>query len=293
MTRFARTSVVALALVVGTGTRSAAAAPAAASSESAPEPAPDPAMDEAERLYEEGLVCYETVDYDCAIERWQQAYGKARAIEGAGKTRNAIVYNIARAQEKAYAQDKDVLRLKKARDLMQRYIDDASVDGTEASDIQAAQTRRAELEQEIARAESARRSTPTPAPARPRDDGDRRRNPHAGLLAGGGVLLALGVGTIAGGVTAGVLTTRRAAARIDDLDQLGDERQRRDQLARAHLGDRLMIASAAVGGAAVVVGATLVAIGARRTKRSRASGHAAFEPRVGPTMVGFAIRGAF
>ncbi len=288
MNPIARVWLLGLAVVIATGERSAFAAPPEATTTA--EAPVDPAMAEAEGLYEEGLICYETVDYDCAIERWQRAYGKARAIEGAGTVRNAIVYNIARAQEKAYAQDKDVLRLKKARDLMQRYIDDARLDGTEPADIDAAFARKSQLEQEIQRAEAA---SAKPIPRRPEDTAPRKQDRQVGLLAGGGVLIALGVGTIAGGVTAGVLTTQRAAGRIDQLGELGDEPERRDQLARAHLGDRVMVASAAVGGAAVAVGAALVAIGARRAKRNRVGGHAAFGPRFDPTSVGFAVRGAF
>jgi hypothetical protein len=82
-------------------------------------PAADDA-DEAKRLYDEGLARFETHDYNGAVDKWTLAYGKLP--EDATGQRNAMVYNIATAQEKAYDLDKDLQHLRQAALLLESYV---------------------------------------------------------------------------------------------------------------------------------------------------------------------------
>lgn len=78
------------------------------------------ALGEAKQLYEQGRAKFETFDYEGAVDLWTQAY--AKLPEDAAGVRNAMVYNIATAQEKAYEVDKDVQHLRQAGLLLQTYV---------------------------------------------------------------------------------------------------------------------------------------------------------------------------
>lgn len=111
---------VATGLVVPPGSWSQAAA--AAPTEKAPElgPADEAALAESRALYEEGKAKFDTVDYAGAIDLWTKAYAKIpEAVPG---VRNAMVYNIATAREKAYELDGDTQHLRQAIMLLQSYV---------------------------------------------------------------------------------------------------------------------------------------------------------------------------
>ena len=151
--------IAALACVVAVSTSSVAwaEAPASAAADPGADPASDPALAEAQALYADGLTDYETFDYDLAIEKWKEALGRLREARpqtaeqesSVAAARNAIVYNIASAQEKAYAQDKDVARLKKARGLLERYVEEyVAAGGNDADELSRARARIDELEEQ-------------------------------------------------------------------------------------------------------------------------------------------------
>ncbi|MBC8069523.1 MAG: hypothetical protein IAG13_14395, partial [Deltaproteobacteria bacterium] len=133
-----------------------ALAPGATPSE--PSTAPvveDPALAEAEALYRQGEASYEVFDYDDAIEHWKNALSKLPASPATAESRNAIVYNIASAQEKAFAQDHHVVRLHKAKALLERYVDEGiAARSVDDADVATARARIAELERRIAEAEA-------------------------------------------------------------------------------------------------------------------------------------------
>ncbi len=85
------------------------------------EPAGDDeaALAEARAMFERGRSKYDTFDYEGAIDLWQQAY--AKVPESQAGVRNAMVYNIALAQEKAYDVDRDVAHLRQAVLLLQSW----------------------------------------------------------------------------------------------------------------------------------------------------------------------------
>jgi hypothetical protein len=283
------------AIAVALPTRTAAAfAPDVAPAEDTS----DPALAEAQSLYTEGLTHYETLDYDLAIDQWKRALGRLRDAKtetpeqaaGVAAARNAIVYNIARAQEKAFDQDHDVARLKKAKGLLEVYVGELAA--TETEEIAKANARIEELAARIEAAEKKAEKAAPPPKVEPRTDRAPQKPRGRGLVGGGAAMLVTGLGLVAGGVTAGVLMSGRAEDRLPELDELADEDARRDEIARGKRGDVMLIAFAVSGGALAIGGAAMLAVGAVRMKTSRASQRAAM-PLLGPGFAGVALRGRF
>ncbi len=236
-------------------------------------PVEDP-MTSAQALYQAGVASYETFDYQEAIEKWTDAYALLPQTPETAATRNSLVYNIARAQEKAFAQDHDVARLRRAIALLERYHADAEASGVaDATELADVRTRIAELEAAVDAAQAERE--PVRPPPTPGADGERSRRGRASI-ATGSVLMVLGVGAVVGGVVAGTRMSSSARRTLPGLDQLGDEQARADALARGHRGDVVTIASAVAGGVVALSGTVLLAIGAKR--RGRPSSRSAFTP---------------
>ncbi|RMG98248.1 MAG: hypothetical protein D6705_06505 [Deltaproteobacteria bacterium] len=148
-----------LARTSAVGAEPAATEDAEPSSEAAQAPADGDtedsgSIDEAKRLYEEGKAHYEMLDYQAAIDKWTQAYALVPETERGQAIRNALVYNIAQAQEKAYELDGDVTRLKQAKGLLERYLEGYVAmygeEGEAAAEVEKVRRRIAELEARIA-----------------------------------------------------------------------------------------------------------------------------------------------
>ncbi|MGH1348292.1 MAG: hypothetical protein ACRBN8_42445 [Nannocystales bacterium] len=75
---------------------------------------------EAREMFERGRSKYDTFDYEGAIDVWQQAM--AKVPENQAGVRNAMVYNIALAREKAFDVDKDVAHLRQAVLLLEQWV---------------------------------------------------------------------------------------------------------------------------------------------------------------------------
>jgi tetratricopeptide (TPR) repeat protein len=295
------TAIVALALVADV--RIVAAAPSrkrAAESPPAAEPAAempaavDPALASAQTLYAEGLTHYETLDYDLAIASWKDALDRLRnaerdtpeKVDAVTAARTAIVYNIARAQQRAFDQDHDVARLKKAKGLLELYVRELQEAGvTDAAELSTANERIAEIAAQI---EDAERPEPVVATSPPpaRDDGPAHGR---GLIGGGAALLVVGVGAVVGGAVAGTRLSSDAESDLAGLDELGDEPMRRDTLARGELGDAVLIGCTVAGGVAAIAGAVLLGLGARKAKATRPRATA----MIGHRAIGLLVGGRF
>ncbi|MCA9655119.1 MAG: hypothetical protein H6712_32795 [Myxococcales bacterium] len=136
-------------------------------------PAEDAALAESRALYDEGKARFDTFDYEGAVDLWTKAY--AKLPEDNAGVRNAMVYNIATAQEKAYDVDKDLQHLRQAVLLLQSYIKNYKAiykrtPETEA-EVQKAENRIAALQERIARAERGEAEAP-PAVADPGTPGE-------------------------------------------------------------------------------------------------------------------------
>jgi len=75
---------------------------------------------EAREMFERGRSKYDTFDYEGAIDVWQQAMAKVPPSQAG--VRNAMVYNIALAREKAFDVDKDVAHLRQAVLLLEQWV---------------------------------------------------------------------------------------------------------------------------------------------------------------------------
>jgi len=153
----------ALAVPTGLSPRSSLAAEPAP----APAAAEDPAIAEARALYDEGKAKFDTFDYNGAVDLWTKAYAKLPESEAG--VRNAMVYNIATAQEKAYEVDKQVQHLRQAVLLLEQYVKTyralyKKTPETKA-EVEKAENRIATLKERIARAERGEDTTTTPPPA--------------------------------------------------------------------------------------------------------------------------------
>ena len=80
----------------------------------------DAQLAEAREMFERGRAKYDTFDYEGAIDVWQQAMAKVPPSQAG--VRNAMVYNIALAQEKAFDVDKDVAHLRQAVLLLEQWV---------------------------------------------------------------------------------------------------------------------------------------------------------------------------
>jgi hypothetical protein len=247
----------------------AAAEPPAATTE----PAPD--LEQAKALYLEGKAKFDTYDYAGAIELWTRAYARLPDVPEAGTIRNNLAYNISTAQILAYEQDGDVVRLKRAKQLLAGYLDGLGSTGEEGleQEIERVRARVAELDAQIEAAERPRAPAPTPKPAPSTDDrGSRKLAP---LTIAGIALASTGV-ALSSGAFVGLALGRRADRRLDD--QVGDElmgmsteADRRALVQDGRTANRLAIGTAAAAGTLVLVGTILAIVGAtRQRKRARA-----------------------
>ncbi len=84
--------------------------------------APADDMARAEKLYLDGKAKFEIAEYLEALRLWQEAYGLIPDSEDVRPIKNDLVYNMAKAQVKAYAVDHDVARLRKAKLLFEQYL---------------------------------------------------------------------------------------------------------------------------------------------------------------------------
>lgn len=130
-------------------------------------PADGKDLDEVRRLYEEGKSFFETSQYEKAAELWTRAYGKAP--DDSPGVKNAMVYNIATAQEQAYGMDRDIAHLRQAEQLLRRYVENYKVVYAKTpeakADVDAANARIRDLQEKIKQAESGVAPTPPPAAA--------------------------------------------------------------------------------------------------------------------------------
>jgi hypothetical protein len=275
------------------GPRSAGAQPAA----SEPPPAseePEDALAAAKAAHEEADAKYNTADYEGAIDAWQRAYAALPRTPESNTYRTLINYNIAAAYEKLFDLDGKVFHLKQAKVLLDKFEEsiaeiyaDAPADG-EAERVQVQEKLR-RIEQRIAEAEGrtgAATTEPKPQPVvRADEPRPRAKNPGRGMIIGGGVLVGLGAGALAGMIPALVIGEREND--IDDLapDEFVERGERFDDGRRANRG---AIAAGVLAGVFVGAGIALIVVGAKRR-----AAKTAIAPSIGPRGAGLSIRGRF
>ncbi|MFV8749681.1 hypothetical protein ACNOYE_03905 [Nannocystaceae bacterium ST9] len=263
-----------------------ALAPASAPAESPPSEAVD--LSEATRLFDEGTARYDAADYAGAIEAFTLALSELRG-QGVDdfRIRGLLMFNIGRTHMRAFEIDEKTEHVRQAKSIFTRFIAEAEQhpDQVEASDIDEAKAQLVEIELLLA---GEREPEPTPVEPEPeRDRGEpepkRLRASGIGLTAGGGALLATGIGLLAWGASFGP----HAEGQVAQLDELGlpaDSPAFADGedfiAAERRKGNAWM----AAGGVAAAIGIVGVALGVRqlvRAKRAdqRLQASASFGPR--------------
>lgn len=267
-----------MSLAIGLASRHVAAAPPDATTADA---GATDGLAEAQRLYEEGRAAYETFNYDAAIELWTTALARTPRTDEARGVRSALVYNLAAAQLKAYALDHDEVRLKRARLLLARYLDEEQRAGTaDPADIDRVLAQVAEIDRELAKDEPPPSpvASATPPPTHDTAPHDRSRTRGTGVIAAGATLVVV-AGGLAGGMTTGIVMSRRSESRLGELDTIDRETLRPDVVERGELGNRLAVGSGVVAGIALGTGIALVVVGKRTRDRSRMQA-GAMRPRI-------------
>lgn len=250
------------------------------------------ALEEARAMFERGRAKYDTFDYDGAIDLWQQAY--AKVPDSQAGVRNAMVYNIALAQEKAYDVDKDVAHLRQAVLLLESWVASykamfKKTPETEA-EVAKAQTRIQELKDRISAIESGTETTtPEPEPTesgvpaastitfdtgynpppevRKQQEKARASNESEGLVAIGWTVAAIGGLIFLGGVG--------TVAAVDSAAGRGGGG-----------------AGIALGGAMLIGGGVLLGVGYKKKKEIK-QGNYSFAPYANPNGAGAAFRMSF
>lgn len=222
------------------------------------QPATD--LSEAERLYEEGHILYESADYNGAIVKFTEALGEAkRAGSEDFRVRGLLLYNIGRAHVKAYEIDKDLSHLRQARTIYRQFIKDADVEAMfeqfNPQDVADARKELRVLETRLEALENTDKpdGPPPPPEVAPSVDWKKPRNTGIGLVAGGSAVLVGGVAVLAFGST----LKPGAEAEVNKLADMGVPQ---DHPAWAE-GDAYIASETKRGRTLMAVGAALTGVG--------------------------------
>lgn len=266
------------------------------------QPAPPPAeapddLAEAKKAYFEGRALYDTADYQGAIKAWTHAVELLPDTPENHEYLLGILFNIASAHEKVFELDGDVIHLKQAKMLLERFEASIPEIYDEESEKAAGEAERAQLKERLAKlderiAEATAQSAPKPEPepepmVKPGPDQPPKRepNPGRGLVIGGSVALGLGVGAFAGmGAALGIANAANDISDIDDADY----EARGDQFDKGRAADKGAVAAAVIGGLLVGAGIALLVVGLKRRNT-----RTAVAPAIGPRMTGLSFVGRF
>jgi tetratricopeptide (TPR) repeat protein len=264
-------------------------------------PAPEQ-MEEAQILFRDGTVKYESADYNGAIENFTKALAIVTEQHGDDHTRLTLLYNIARAHEKAFTIDQDVTHLRQALALYERYLDFAQSTGNLGEELDV-ETKIAHLKKQLqihsqiernkGRVEGPQEIPPPPA-VDTNVDWKKPRNTGIGLVAGGAAV------TI-GGVVLAVLGSQFEESAQTQVDSLADQGIPMDHPAWAE-GEEFVASEKRRGAIFMGTGATVAVVGAAgigvgtyylvKSKRLR-EGRVAALPALSPGFAGVQISGRF
>jgi tetratricopeptide (TPR) repeat protein len=167
-------------------------------------------LSEAEALYNEGQVLYQSADYNGAIAKFTEALGEATDAGSKNfNVRGLLLYNIGKAHIKAYEIDRDLSHLRQARTIYKQFIKDADIEAMFAEfnpqDVADAQQELRALEMRLEGLENAdkpeRGIPPAPPPIEAPVDWKKPRNTGIGLTIAGSAVLIGGVAILAAGST--------------------------------------------------------------------------------------------
>jgi hypothetical protein len=285
----------------------------------APALAAGPSAGEVERLYVEGQQRAENKDYKGAADSWSRLLSILPESGDNQAIRESVIINVLDAHLKAYNQlvdesgNKDITHLRNGKQTLdQYYADYKQVHGDRVGVSAAVQDKAAELEAALAEAEenqssgAATTNDPTPetevlpeGSTVPDDRGDKvivlqAQNNGTGLIVGGSVLAALGLGTLVM-IPVGSIMARNAET---DFENATDQSARDDAETRGQRGDAILISGAVLtpvlwGGAAAMIVFGIRARRRAKEEQQRAIQNISAAPVVTPRFSGFSLSGRF
>ena len=250
-------------------------------------------------MFIEGVNLYETSDYQGAIDKFTQAYGFSRQIEGEerrGKALHALQFNLARAHLKMHEIDEDAQHIRTAIDLLGKYLDRGDEYGVDRDAELLLQQAEAALE---AVNEGGASATPEPAsaeeqtPQDPSEQGsgaDRADTPSAKKLRVGGYVF-VGLAAASLGVMGGGMAMAKKAD--GDFDTAGTSGPFEDAQRRGKLGNALTISGAVMAGVFAVAGVTVLVVAAKARGRAGRTARVNIAPMTGRAGTGLMLGGRF
>lgn len=253
----------------------------------------------AKNLYRQGKAKFETMDYLGAIELWTNAYGEIPATSEYSDIQARFLYNIARARMRAYAMDGDMLHLKQAKGLLERYLQTLGEDShgeTQAStEVQQVKDILGQVTSDLHAAEQAavgkakdekNEQHLPPVQAVENIDRDHEKKQGRKLLISGGVLFGSSVGLFAA-MTVGLLQGKKAERDGQSIDQSIPASELADIHQRGQTANTLALATGIGGGILGVSGIVVMAVGGKKLSKSKQRVDVAFSP------MGIQIKGQF
>jgi len=261
-------------------------------------------LEEAQVLFRDGTVKYESADYNGAIKSFTEALGIMTEADGDESTRLTLLYNIAKAHEKAFKIDQDVQHLRQAQMLYERYFEFAQKTGNLGDELDiesklAHLNTQLKIHSEIQENRDKAEGPPPPPPvttlgADVDTDWEKPRKTGIGFAVGGGVF------TI-GGVVLAVLGSQFEGKAQTQVNGLTDQGVPMDHPAWAE-GNEFVASEKRRGTIFMATGATVAVVGVAglgvgtyylvKSKRLR-EGRVAAVPALSPGFAGVQISGRF
>lgn len=223
-------------------------------------PPADACAPEAERLFQEGRSAARDYDWSRALERYLEAYAELPGSR-CRDTRSSVVTAIVGARLAMFEQDGRPSHLHDAQRLVDRN-ERRLPKGVVAGLSRRIDEQRAEIEPPKASGPAGPRLNEAPSRSR----SDKPRKPGQSLIVSGSALAAVGLGLAIGG---GVSIATKDSEQPTVMD----------------------LVSVTSGGAAALVGAVLVGLGAKKRKQNRHD--VSVGASAAPTQAGVSIRGRF
>jgi hypothetical protein len=300
-----------------------------------------PDANEIERLYNEGSSRNANKNYSGAAESWTELLELMQENSANQSTRENVLLNVLDAYMNAYNgmrkadNTKDIQHLRNAQSVLTKYLGAwQSAYGRGKGVSSAVQEKANALDEMIKKAEEEDKAPPPvdPNPKETPTNGETDKPPPPppiqlppekngiGLIAGGAVMLGVGVGSLALIIVGGVRGPKyekdfeRANAGVQELcgdqdeavcymgldmtqqaqlEQLVNDRD--DAEKKGKQANALTIAGAVIAPLLIAGGATMLAFGIKRNREAKAASrpNATFQPTVSPRFTGFVIQGRF
>lgn len=313
-----------VALCVATPLTAAAASPATAVNlqmRAAPSDTPE---SEIGRLYVEGQDKYSAGDFSAAADAWTRLLQRLPEAQANKATRENVLLNILQAYLDAYNRTrlddgtKDIEHLREGKKTLDQYYNDyRRAYGDRASVSVAVQEKGDELERlleeaekEVAAAAAAAKGdpggdTPPPGGDTVTDTGTttgptkevivlKPQSAGSGLIVGGAIAGAVGVGMLGLGIAGGVLGPRSEEDFLA-AEAAGDDAAREEANDAGERANAMMISGLVVAAVGLGAGAALIVLGLKRRKESDDAAAKAIgvAPVIGPRFSGVALSGRF